>query len=139
MTYATRADIEELFGTEYITDLFDDGVDENQALASALSRASAEINTHLSARYDTPISGQPEALKTPCINIAIYNLAVRHTHLTEAIRERYKDSVDLLKRIADGKAGLGEDEPKVSSDSNTSDGGASFSANTRLFSRGSLK
>lgn len=139
MPYATRADIEDLWGAEFVTDLLPEDVDADAAISGAIDRASAEIDTHLSARYETPIAGQPAALVTPAVSIAVYNLAIRHSTLTTTIEDRYKQAVELLKRIADGKAGLGADEPSVeSSDPNTSSGGASFSANERVFSRRTL-
>lgn len=139
MAYATRAEIEEVWGAEFVSYLLPADVDADTAIARALDRASAEIDTHLSARYQTPIAGHPEALITPAVSIAVYNLAVRHSSLTETIEDRYKQAVDLLKRIADGKAGLGADEPRVeSSDPNASAAGASFNANGRVFSRRTL-
>lgn len=138
MAYATRIDIEELYGADFIADILDENVDADAAIAGAMSRASAEIDTHLSIRYPVPISGKPNALITPCVDIGIYRLTNSHAHLTDSIRDRYKDAVDLLKRIADGKAGLGVDEPSVSTGPETSDNGASFSAKPRLFSRETL-
>ncbi len=138
MQYATRTNIDEVYGVEFVADLLDEGVDADAAIADALKRASAEIDVHLSARYSLPLSAAPLALVTPCINMGIYHLAMRHSHLTDNMRDRYKDAVDLLKRIADGKAGLGTDEPSVSEEPGASDGGAFFSANGRLFSRDTL-
>lgn len=138
MAYATRAKIEELWGADFVRDLLPADVDADAAFASAIEQASAEIDSHLSARYKTPISGQPLALQTPCVNIAVYNIAVRHTALTTTIEDRYKHAVRLLERIAEGKAGLGADEPSVSTDPDVSTSGAAFSANERLFSRRTL-
>lgn len=138
MAYATKAKVAELWGEDFVRDLLPLDVDADVAFASALEQASAEIDSHLSARYRTPIPGEPLALQTPCVNIAVYNLAVRHTALTETIEDRYKHAVRLLERIAEGKAGLGGDEPSVSSDPDVSTGGAAFSANERLFSRRTL-
>lgn len=139
MSYATRQLIEEVWGEQFVLDLLPADVDADEAIATALERASGEIDTHLSARYQTPIAGQPAALVTPAVSIAVYNLAIRHSSLTTTIEDRYKQAVDLLKRIADGKAGLGADEPRVvSDDPNASGGGAAFSANGRIFSRRTL-
>lgn len=139
MAYATRQQLEDTWGEQFVGDLLRDDVDPDVAYQRALDQASAEIDTHLSARYRTPIPGQPAALVTPAANIAIYYLAISHTSLTTTIEERYKQTVALLQRIADGKAGLGADEPSVApGDDDTSDGGASFTANKRLFDRRSL-
>lgn len=136
MPYASRALIEDVWGPQFVIDLLPADVDADAAVAGAIERASGEIDTHLSARYSTPIAGQPKSLVTPAVSIAVYNLAIRHSTLTDTIEERYKQAIDLLKRIAEGKAGLGEDEPSVvSDDPNASAGGASFSANERVFTR----
>lgn len=139
MSYATRVHIEETWGEQFVLDLLPEDVDGEEAIARALTQASAEIDTHLSARYATPIDGLPAALVTPCVNIAVYNLAIRHTTLTTTIEDRYKHAVKLLERIADGKAGLGADEPRVSGEPGVSSGGAAFSANKRVFSRRSVE
>lgn len=138
MAYAVRTDIEEIWGEQFVADLLPEDVDGDVAIARALERASGEIDTHLSARYATPLDGKPAALVTPAVNIAVYGLAIRHTTLTDTIEERYKQAVALLQRIAEGKAGLGADEPSVSNDPGASAGGAAFSANSRVFSRRTL-
>tara|TARA_R110002124_G_scaffold284368_1_gene461511 strand:- start:29318 stop:29746 length:429 start_codon:yes stop_codon:yes gene_type:complete len=139
MVYATRADIEELWGLEFIQSLMPQDLAEEPALgaavAGALDRASEEIDAHLSARYSVPLATQPLVLVTPCANIAIYVLANRHTALTQTIEDRYGHAIKLLQRIADGKAGLGAQEPKVSTDPDSSAGGASFTASERQFGR----
>lgn len=138
MAYATRTLIEEIWGATFVGDLLSSDVDTDEAVASALDLASAEVNLHLSVRYDVPLQGQPKALVMPTVNIAVYNLAIRHSTLTTTIEDRYKQAVEMLKRIADGKAGLGVDEPKVSQDPTVSDSGAAFSANPRLMGRDRL-
>lgn len=138
MPYATRTDVVEIWGESFAADLLPADVDADEAFGKALTRASAEIDVHLSARYATPIAGTPAALVTPCANIAVYMLAVRHTALTTTIEERYEQATDLLKRIAEGKAGLGADEPSVSGDADASAGGAYFEANPRAFGRRTL-
>lgn len=138
MVYATRGDIEDLWGREFTNDLLPEDVDADHAIGQALAQAAGEIDTHLSARYQTPIEGSPQALVTPCVNIAVYNLAIRHTALTTTIEERYKQAVKLLERIADGRAGLGPAEPRVTGEPEAAAGGAAFSANPRRFSRDSL-
>lgn len=138
MAYANRAEIEQIWGEQFVIDLLPLDVDADEAIGNALTQASAEIDVHLSARYETPLAGHPAALVMPAVNIAVYNLAIRHTSLTTTIEDRYKQSIKMLERIADGKAGLGADEPSVSTDPTTSSGGAAFSANERVFSRKKL-
>lgn len=138
MPYATQAQLEQVWGEGFVADLLPDDVEPAEAIASALQSASDEIDVYLSVRYPLPLDGTPAALVTPSANIAVYILANRHTALTETIEERYKQTVKMLERIADGKAGLGQDEPKVSTGDVASAGGAAFSANERIFSRRTL-
>ncbi|WP_142416941.1 gp436 family protein [Bartonella massiliensis] len=141
MAYASKTLIEELWGDDFLKDLcaFDDENSDpvllDQAIALALNQASGEMDAHLSRRYLVPIAGQPAALGMICVNIAVYNLAIRHTALTTTIEDRYKQAVDLLKRIAEGKAGLGVDEPKIMSEDGPVRDGAFFHAQPRLMGR----
>jgi phage gp36-like protein len=77
----------------------------------------------------------PAILVAPASNIAVYVLANRHSSLTTTIEERYEQSVELLKRIAEGKAGLGAAEPAIFVDGASSDSGAAFFADPRDWRR----
>lgn len=138
--YATRSDLEKVWGADFVLGLLPEDLAEEPdaaaAIDGALVLAGQEIDTHLSARYSLPLDRAPAVLVTPCANIAVYLLANRHAALTTTIEDRYKQTVELLQRIADGKAGLGADEPRVTSEPDTSAGGAVFVANDRLFTRG---
>lgn len=139
MSYATRADIEEIWGETFVADILPEDVDADASVLSALSLASNEIDVYLSARYSLPLATRPAVLVSPAVDIAIYKLANRHSSLTNTIEDRYKFAIALLERIADGKAGLGADEPSVSGEaSGASSGGAYFQANPRLFTRRSI-
>ncbi|WP_319774469.1 DUF1320 domain-containing protein [Breoghania sp.] len=135
MPYATKSDIEKIWGAEFLTDILPEDVDATEAVGDALELASAEIDTHLSARYQLPLVGSPAALVMPAVNIAVYVLANRHVALTKTIEDRYKDATELLKRMADGKAGLGPDEPRVDTGEDGTGQGAAFFADPRLFGR----
>ncbi|KEG17050.1 gp436 family protein [Bartonella bacilliformis] len=140
MAYANKTLIEELWGEDFLNDLCGDSENRDEtvsdlAIARALEQASGEINAHLSHRYQVPIAGQPTALAMISVNIAVYNLAIRHTALTSTIEDRYKQAVDLLKRIAEGKAGLGADEPKILSENGPVRDGAFFYAKPRVMRR----
>lgn len=138
MIYATLEQMETDWGADFLGDLLPEDVVYAEAFAEALAKASAEIDLHLSARYALPLPAAPVGLATPCVNMAVYHTAVRHTALTTTIEDRYKAAVELLKRIADGKAGLGAEEPRVSTDPEASSGGAAFYSGPRLFTRGTL-
>lgn len=112
MSYATKADMLEIYSSSvidrvaYNPDLDPPGTD-NAMITRALQSASDEIDTHLSARYTLPLPTNPPMVKQLCIDIAVYRMALTADKMTTEIGERYKYSCDLLKRIADGKAGLG--------------------------------
>ena len=135
MTYATKADIESLWGADFLGDLLPEDVDGDAAVETALQFAASEIDAHLSARYELPLAMPPAILVAPASNIAVYVLANRHSSLTTTIEERYEQSVELLKRIAEGKAGLGAAEPAISVDGASSDSGAAFFADPRDWRR----
>lgn len=135
MAYASKTDIETLWGAEFLSDLLPEDVDADAAIASALRFASAEIDAHLSARYELPLAASPDILISPAANIAVYVAANQHASLTTTIEERYKQAVELLKRIAEGKAGLGAAEPAISIDGASSDSGAAFFAKPRVWGR----
>jgi phage gp36-like protein len=136
MSYASQADIETIWGADFLADVLPDDVDPATAVARALEFAAREIDAHVSARYELPLALSPDVLISPCANIAVYVLANRHAALTTTIEERYKQAVELLQRIAEGKAGLGSAEPKISVDGASSDSGAAFFAEPRVFGRG---
>lgn len=140
MPYATRQDIEGLWGPEFLlnllpTEVIEDEAAIDSAVSAALERASEEIDGHMSARYTVPFAVVPRVLVSPCANIAVYVLANRHTSLSQTIEDRYGHAIKFLMRIADGKAALGGDEPLVSTDPNSSTGGAYFEARDRRFTR----
>ncbi len=135
MIYATLAQMERDWGADFLGDLLPEDAVYADAYAEAIAKASAEIDLHLSARYALPLQTAPVGLATPCANMAVYHIAVRHTALTSTIEDRYKQAVALLERIADGKAGLGAEEPRVTNDPDASAGGAAFYASERLFTR----
>ncbi|WP_273792382.1 gp436 family protein [Brucella anthropi] len=138
MNYATKDDIEDLWGDGFVQSILPEDVDVDEAIASALDFASRDVDGYLSARYPLPLPTCPVVLKSPTVDIAVYKLANRHVALTNTIEDRYKYAIRFLERLADGKAGLGVDEPRVSSDPTTSSGGAAFSADSRLFTRDSI-
>ena len=139
MAYATRDDITSIYGAEFLEDLTPhDVADADSAVDQALNDASDEIDAYLSARYTVPRTPAPRVLRRPCVDIAAYVLANSHTRLTNTMEERYKQAIALLKMIAKGDAGLGQDEPtaEVEGSDSSSASGASFSARPRLFGRG---
>ena len=108
MAYATIDDITDLYGADalYVADRDQDGVADATAVERALSSASAEIDAHIGVRYALPLADVPEFLKTICVDIAVYRLALSTDVLSDEHRRRYEDALGFLKRVSDGKAAL---------------------------------
>lgn len=108
MAYATIDDITDLYGADalYVADRDQDGAADTAAVDRALSSSSAEIDTYIGVRYALPLAEVPEFLKTVCVDIAVYRLALSADVLSEEHRRRYEDALNFLKRVADGKAAL---------------------------------
>jgi len=139
MAYATISAIQTLYGAAFLEDITPlDVPDPDAAINSALRSASAEIDGYLSARYTLPLAGSPEVLERPCIDLGVYILANSHARLTETIENRAKEARSFLAKLAEGKAGLGKDEPeaKIDGADQASASGAAFSAQPRKFGRG---
>lgn len=140
--YASKLDIINLYGQDFLLDLLptdlDNEVSQDNATNTALESAAAEIDGYLSARYSLPLSTSPQVLKRPNIDIAAYVLANTASRASEELRDRYEDAIAFLKRLANGTAGLGKDEPKIDGggDGAASSSGAHFSANPRKHRRG---
>lgn len=128
MHYASRVDLEKLYGSEIVRILSDirDSEDPPEEAAAqamvaekveeALSAADAEINAYISVKYGLPLAYVPPVLKQFARNIAIYHLALHDR--TEEMRVRYEDAIKFLQAIATGKAALPPDPgaPPVDAD-----------------------
>jgi phage gp36-like protein len=125
MPYATRLDLENAYGETLIAKLADhdgDGVPEDEAIDDALEAATSIIDAHISARYTVPVDPVTHVVKDLAIDIALYRLAYSRLKQTDEMRLRYEDAINLLKRIADGKATIGVDVVDGSGDGDGSGG-----------------
>lgn len=103
MTYATLIDMTTRFGEielAQLTDRTDGLVIQQDVLARALSDATAEVDGYLATRYRVPLTLVPQLLVRLVCDIARYRLYDERT--TEAVRQRYEDSVRMLKSISSG-------------------------------------
>ncbi|MGV6839988.1 MAG: gp436 family protein [Planktomarina sp.] len=108
MPYATQDDIIRLYSQNalYVADRDGNGVPEQDAVQSALSMASSEIDSFLGVRYAVPVSPVPDLLVQFAVDMALYRLASSRDMLSDEHRRRYEDAVSHLKQIAAGKAAL---------------------------------
>lgn len=113
--YATKADIDTLYGTrvlEVIADRDRDGNVDEDAVTRALTEATGEIESYISKRYLIPLSPVPPLIRRVCVDIAAYHLAgLTGATMTNEIRARYERAIGLLKDISGGRAGLGAYDP----------------------------
>lgn len=76
-------------------------------LTEVLEDASAEVDSYLRGRYSLPLASPPAELTGPTCAIAMYRLVPnRRAEDVEEIRNRYKDAVAFLSRVAEGKVVL---------------------------------
>lgn len=138
MAYITRADIEAIYGADFLALLIPANVDVDATAGRAASLASGEADLYLCKRYTVPLALVPDGLKVAVIDLACYRLASTHDRLTEEITERAKTARKLLEAIAAGRAGLGVAEPSAATESPGENGasssdGAFFGARPRNF------
>jgi len=138
MAYATRADIEALYGARHLETLVPADVDMDVAVAKAIVAAQAMINPYLRKRYVLPITvPTPEILQQCAIDIACWRLAPSADRLSEEIEKRAKLCLAFLKDVAQGNAEIVELTPVPGSGDGgdvASGGGAAFSAEPRRWS-----
>jgi phage gp36-like protein len=110
MGYATRDDIDDLYGTDLLVRVADynrDGQPDDDVMAKGLQSADEICNAYLSANYSVPIDPTPGIVNACAIDIAIYKMALGRTGRTDEMRVRYEDALAILERISTGKIGLG--------------------------------
>jgi phage gp36-like protein len=112
MPYASKQDLEDVYGVDLVTRLSDhnnDGVADEEPIEKALVSASSIIDSHLAARYSVPLDVPTPVIRDLAIDIAWYRLAYSRLKQTDEMRLRYEDAIKLLQRIAEGKASVGLD------------------------------
>lgn len=124
MSYATLSDMTTRFGEielAQLTDRTEGLVIQQDVLDRALDDATAEVNGYLATRYRLPLAVVPQLLVRLVCDISRYRLYDERT--TEAVRQRYEDSVRMLKSISSGAVLLagaeltGADAPQPTGDS----------------------
>ena len=133
--YATLDDMTAAFGTDEllaIADRENAGEVDAALVEAALARASSEADSYLARRYAVPVADPaPPVLVAAVCDIARYRLTGGPASETDPILERYRQAVQWLTRIADGKADL----PGQSLPGEGSAAGVVFSTGRRVFDR----
>ncbi len=137
--YCEQADILERIPEDVVIQLTDDddlGVIDADKVAAAIERAGQEVDAWCGGRYSVPFASPPAIVVGVSIDMAIYYLYGRTMEeIPEARKDAYKNAVKLLEKVADGKVLLGA----AAAPAPATNSGASFSGNTRVFSRDTLK
>ena len=105
--YATIDDMIQRYGEEELIDLTDrneDGDIDTDIADTAISDASAEIDTYL-ARYQLPLSVVPVTLTAKCCDMARYYLY--GDDVTEIVQKRYDIAIRYLVNVSKGVVDLG--------------------------------
>jgi len=133
--YATLDDMTAAFGLDELVDITDrdhtDAVDV-PLVDAALLRASSEADSYLARRYPVPIASPvPPVLVAAVCDIARYRLTGGPASETDPILERYRQAIQWLSRVADGKADL----PGQSLPGEGSANGVAFATGRRVLNR----
>lgn len=116
MPYATQSDLAARFGEAELiqqTDLTGTGAVNSQAIADALTDASALIDGYVSARYSLPLAVVPGLLVGVCCDLARYALYIEA--VPPIVQQRRDQAIATLRDISLGKLRLevGGDAPSV--------------------------
>lgn len=113
MAYATRQDMVNTIGERELIELTDreqTGAINDSVLAGALATAEAEVDSYLAGRYPLPFANPPLVLTAYTCDIARYHLGRDgDVVVSENMRERYRDAIRYLEKVAEGKVSLGRD------------------------------
>ena len=90
----------------------------NDVINQKISVAESKVNGYLSSRYKVPVTAN-EDLKNITFDIVMYLLYTIHrtNQVDEEIRNKYKDALRQLERIAEGKSSLAGISEKTASTS----------------------
>jgi phage gp36-like protein len=152
MSYAQVSDMQARFPNRDLVQLSNEDptvtVVNAAFIQTALTDASAEIDTYLEGRFALPLTDPPAALVRLCCDVALYRMqALRPLHDVAEARKRYDDVIATLTRVAAGELTLGLtadglEPPDPTNPAVTvvqAGGDPTGTLPPRVFSRGSLK
>ena len=138
MAYSVKADILKQITEDQLVGLTDDsdlGSVDDAIVTEMIARADEVIDGYCAKRYTVPFGTTPGIIKTISIDIAVYNLYSRRSHvMTEDRKNRYENSMKLLKDIESGKVSLGVPAPAENPDRL-----GSYDGNDRIFTRDDME
>lgn len=135
MSYCTLTNILNLISEATLIALTDDagaGEVDDAKVAAAIADADATIDSYCQGRYTIPLSPVPSKIVQISVDIAVYNLYSRSDlDMPEVRKERNKEAVRFLEKVAAGGIRLGVSSPAPTDTDNS----ASIESNSRIFTR----
>lgn len=119
--YASLEELEASFSTRTLVQLSNDDATatkpNNAILTQALTIATERIDLSLRARYVLPLTKPCTLLNAYCLSLARYWLYNRRLEkMPESVKDAYKDTLNELSQIAQGKLHLGLKEVSAGQD-----------------------
>ena len=135
MSYATAAELQDRFG-ETLTQIVGEDPMTSKAVATALQAAAVELDSFLQSRFTLPLMDVPELLRDLACDVAIYRLlSLRPDQEVKDARARYKDAIERLEKIREGRLDLGLPQDQLPS----RPAPVQITSSRRLFTRTSLR
>jgi len=139
MAYSTKSDILEQLDEETLIQLTDDdgqGLVDDDKVTRAIADADATVDAYCQGRYSVPIDPVPDKVRQVSVDLAIYNLYSRRDDTApETRKDRNKEAIRFLEKVADGKIDLGSAAPAPETTGDAVD----IDYNDRIFTRDKLK
>ncbi|MHB8772964.1 MAG: gp436 family protein [Syntrophales bacterium] len=139
MAYCTQANILNLISEATLISLTDDdgvGAVDAAKVTAAIADADATIDSYCQARYSIPLSPVPAKIAQISVDISVYNLYSRSDlEMPAGRKERNKDAIRFLEKVADGKIQLGASTPAPADTDNS----VSMESGSRIFTRGKME
>jgi len=109
--YAVLADIEDLYGSDYLVtsaDRLSDGTADATAVTAALLYASSHMDTFIGRVYNLPLGTPlPDVLTKIAIDLAVYDLSAEAGPVSKEKKRRHEAANKWLKLVSEGKVSLG--------------------------------
>lgn len=132
MAYCIQDDLLLMIPEEELAELTADmgGGPDPMVVEEAIAKADGEIDSYLGLRYQLPLMGIPDQVRSLSVEMALYHLYSRRSVMPQVRGQKYDAAVAFLKEVAAGQArvdGIIED-PQVKE----------FTSASRRFSREDL-
>lgn len=138
MSYSEKSDILEQLDEDILIQLTDDndaGIVDDDVVTRAIADADATIDVYCQGRYTVPLNPVPDKIRQTSVNIAIYNLYARRKGAPEDRKDRYKDEIRFLEKVAKDEIKLGTATPAPTD----TGGSVDIDQSDRIFTRDKMK